>query len=170
MTRILQLFSLLLIASLSSSCGPKKDRIIFDEAANQDILYGYVTVDAFTNYRFNDWFAGEYNAYVPQKDILDSLQPVIANVTITLVMGTWCSDSRREVPRFLKILDELKYSMKNLKIIGVDRLKACPECGVNEGYIDFVPTFIISRDNHEIGRIVESPNNSLEEDFYLIVK
>lgn len=170
MVKIFRSFPVIFLVVLSTSCSPKQNQIVFDKAANQDILYGDVTVDAFNNYRFNDWYLNEYNSYISQGNIIDSISPLLDNVSIKIVMGTWCGDSKREVPRFINLLDNLSFNKSNLIIIGVNRSKVCPECGIDEGYVDFVPTFIFFRDNVEIGRIIESPTKSLEEDLYLIVK
>ena len=84
-------------------------------------------------------------------------------------MGTWCSDSRREVPRFFKILDKLNYDQKNVTLICVDRKKAAQTGNVDKLKIELVPTLIFYKDNAEIGRIVESPKETLEKDLMKIV-
>jgi thiol-disulfide isomerase/thioredoxin len=38
-------------------------------------------------------------------------------------MGTWCGDSKREVPRFIKILKSVDFPMENLKIVALDKRK-----------------------------------------------
>jgi len=95
---------------------------------------------------------------------------MLANsINIEIYMGTWCSDSRREVPRFLKILDLAIFDFHKLKIISVDRDKISPtheEIGRN---IEYVPTFIIHKNNLEIGRIVEFPIITLEGDLINIL-
>ncbi|MCB4234942.1 hypothetical protein LDL59_07065 [Kaistella anthropi] len=42
---------------------------------------------------------------------------------ITVVMGTWCEDSYREVPRLMKILESMNFPEQKLKIIAVNRKK-----------------------------------------------
>lgn len=145
------------------------NRIVFDEAANQQIVYGFATIEVFSNPLFNDWYFNEYEDYTPNREILDSLKSQLYCYTIQIVMGTWCGDSRREVPRFIKLLNAMDFPIEQLTIIGVNREKCCPEAGVNEGYVDYVPTFIIYRDDREVGRIIEHPINSLEEDLFSIL-
>ena len=36
-------------------------------------------------------------------------------------MGTWCDDSKRVVPRFIKILESVNFPMENLKIVAVNK-------------------------------------------------
>jgi len=85
-------------------------------------------------------------------------------------MGTWCSDSRREVPNFYKILDKLNYPDNKITLINVDRKKNGIEIDVSKLNIELVPTFIVYRNNTEIGRIIETPNESLERDLLKILE
>ena len=84
-------------------------------------------------------------------------------------MGTWCSDSRREVPRFLKIIDGLNIPQENISIYCVDRDLSTENNEIDNLNIKAVPTFIFYRDNIELGRIVEAPTESLEIDMVKIL-
>ncbi len=97
------------------------------------------------------------------------LNEVKTDYTIKIVMGTWCSDSRREVPRFYKLLDELKLVDEEITLINVDRMKKVPEINMDDLNILLVPTFIIYRGGKEIGRIVETPIETLEKDLLNIL-
>ncbi|MEK7671115.1 MAG: thioredoxin family protein, partial [Bacteroidota bacterium] len=86
-----------------------------------------------------------------------------------VVLGTWCSDSKREVPRFLKIVDLSLIPPAQIQFYGVDRTKKSSD-GVTDRYkIERVATFIFLKRGEEVGRIVESPKNSLEEDMLAIL-
>ncbi len=85
-------------------------------------------------------------------------------------MGTWCSDSQREVPRFYKILTDAGYNDKRVKIIAVDKSKEAIVVDIKNLDIEKVPTFIIYKDDIEVGRIIETPKKSLEKDLWKIVK
>jgi hypothetical protein len=84
-------------------------------------------------------------------------------------MGTWCSDSRREVPRFMKIIESLGYDKKRLRFIGVDSYKEAPVHNFDSLNIERVPTFIFYNDKIELGRIIEYPLTSLERDMLVIL-
>jgi thiol-disulfide isomerase/thioredoxin len=85
-------------------------------------------------------------------------------------MGSWCSDSRREVPRFYKILDRLKFDQNKLTLFCVDRSKKDSADDTSKLNIESVPTFIFYRKEKEIGRIIESPKETLEKDIQKIVE
>ena len=91
-------------------------------------------------------------------------------ITMTIVMGTWCSDSRREVPRFYKILDLIEFPSNSIDLISVNREKTVPDGDISELEILFVPTFIFYREETEIGRIIEIPEKTLEKDFLGIIE
>ena len=156
MKRLLPLL-FLCISALNLSA-QQTNKIIFDQMANQNILYGYGTVDVFQNEQFSQWYSSEYEQYNVNTEVLASAKPELKSITIKVVLATWCKDSKREVPRFIKILNALNFPLEKLEIIGVDRKKVCPEAGVEAGFVDFVPTFFFYRNGIEIGRIVEHPN------------
>jgi len=149
--------------------GQQQNQIIYDEDAQQEILYGFGTVDFFKEKPFETWFSPVFNEYLPDEHRINQLEILAEDVSIRIVLGTWCSDSRREVPRFFKILKAIRFPNERLEIIGVNRKKIAPEVGVEEGYVDYVPTFIIFFNDFEIGRIVETPYNTLEEDLLEIL-
>ena len=122
---------------------------------------------------FADWFNPNYDTFEINKSAIRKAKSEIAGIdSIQVFFGTWCGDSKREVPRFLKIMDELNY--ENVKLIGLDNTfqnyKQSPfgeEYGLN---VHRVPTFILYKDSLEVGRIVEHPVESLESDLMSILK
>jgi thiol-disulfide isomerase/thioredoxin len=116
-------------------------------------------------------FQAEYAAYTINEEVLNELKTYLYSYQISIVMGTWCGDSQEQVPHFIKILDQLDYNTKNLRIIGVDHQKSAEGTNVDQLAIERVPTFIIyDAEANEIGRIIETPTRSLEEDLLDIIK
>ncbi len=77
------------------------------------------------------------------------------DVTVLLIMGTWCGDSKREVPRYFAIMDAAGIGEQTLTAVGVDRTKK-DAGGLTEKWgITRVPTFVFLRNGQEIGRFVE---------------
>jgi len=138
----------------------------FDEKAEREILIGYCDINGLQEEPFNEWYYSEFDEYTPEKKILRKIKKVKINnnIKITIVMATWCSDSRREVPHFYKILNKIKYNLKNVTLINVDTKKLAEATNVSELNIEKVPTFILYKNKKEIGRIIETPNKTLEKD------
>jgi thiol-disulfide isomerase/thioredoxin len=116
------------------------------------------------------WFYKGYDEYQPAREAINSLNGINREgLTIKIVMGTWCPDSRREVPRFMKVIDTWKFPSDLVTFIGVDNGKNSPIGGYDELDIQRVPTFIIYKNNIETGRIIENPATSLEQDMVNIL-
>ena len=109
------------------------------------------------------WFTENYDAHLLDNTLVADLKTAFDGVTVTLFMGTWCSDSQREVPAFFKIMDALDDEVI-VNLIAVDENKLVPDGSATEAGITNVPTFILSRNGKEINRIVEFPIFSLEQD------
>lgn len=138
--------------------------ITTDEKTDNPMLIGYTTLEAFNDTSFSWWWNSAYRMYEADSTIAEEIKEKLEDVDIKLVMGTWCSDSRREVPHFYKILDEINYPEEKVTLINVNREKRGLENEVEGLDINFVPTFIFYKNEKELGRIVEMPFNTLEED------
>ena len=118
---------------------------------------------------FGSYFFEEYRNYQPDRDLLENIKNKIFNYSITIVLGTWCHDSHQQVPRFIKILDLIDYNTNYLEIICVDKEKKAGDIDISTLNIERVPTFIFYKDDEEVGRIIETPSNSLVIDTYNIL-
>jgi thiol-disulfide isomerase/thioredoxin len=88
---------------------------------------------------------------------------------VVVVFGGWCGDSKREVPRFLKLAAAAGIPADSVLLYAVDRTKKGAD-GVPQRYaIEKVPTFIVEKNGVEVGRIVESPKVTLASDFLQIL-
>jgi|YelNatPaOPRAMG01_1025707.scaffolds.fasta_scaffold39083_4 hypothetical protein len=176
MKKLFVLFGLLFFTSISlaqksdSICIVNKDTIVTDSHTGAPILIGYCNRQAFNDTSFSWWFESMYDLYNVDSLVANECAPKLKKVDITIVMGTWCSDSRREVPRLFKILDYLKYPSDKVTIIAIDRDKKGRGDDIKNLKIELIPTIIFYRDKKEIGRIVESPKVSLEKDMLKILE
>ena len=142
---------------------------IMDPKADQEILIGYCTRDGLMSSTFSSYFIDGYAKYKPDGNILKEILPKIKGVAITIVMGTWCSDSQEQVPRFFRILDSLGMNTQPMTIICVNKDKKGGPVSLEGLNLDKVPTFIFYRDKKELGRIIESPAGTLEKDMLAII-
>ena len=132
-------------------------------------LIGIKTKEDFKQQPYVEWFESNYNNYVLDKNLINKIKGHLKGVTIKAFMGTWCEDSQLETPRFYKLLDSLKFDQNKLTMIAVNRAKKTPD-NLQEGLdISYVPTFIFYKKNKEIGRFVEYPRETLENDILNIV-
>ncbi|TAK51942.1 MAG: thioredoxin [Bacteroidetes bacterium] len=119
------------------------------------------TVLATTTYA---WFDSGYTAYQPSGNILTQLSSIKDSLSFLVLYGTWCSDSKRELPHFFKIMDSLKIHSDKITLYAVDRTLRYPPGLPEEYQLTRVPTFILQYRGMEVGRIVEQPVGTLEED------
>jgi len=139
----------------------------------QKMLLGEIDKSGLNKEHYKTWFSKNYGDFEPDEAIIESLRGKLNDYSITIFMGTWCGDSKLQVPRFYKIIEALQFPKHQLKVIAVNNdyemYKQSPqheEKGLN---IHRVPTFIFYKNGQEINRIVEHPVESLEEDILSIV-
>jgi thioredoxin 1 len=111
-----------------------------------------------------------YDKYsLPPEQIRDLKDKLPNDLRIDLYLGLWCSDSRNNVPPFLKILDSAEIAVP-IRYISVHR-KPAPTIRffADKDRVERVPTFIFYKKDKEIGRIVENPKKSLIEDMLEIL-
>jgi len=145
-----------------------KNKIIQD-SNSEPMLIGYCTREAFNDSVFASWFDLEYKGYNPDSSTIIVLKEEMKDVAITLVMGSWCDDSKIYVPRLYKILDLINYPTEEITLNAVNEDKKTEGDEIDGLAIDLVPTIIFHKNNSELGRIVEMPNESIEEDMLRIV-
>jgi hypothetical protein len=133
-------------------------------------LLGYFNLGQLTSFPHSDWYLKGYDNYQPKPEFISKLTDAgMDGISIKIVMGTWCPDSRREVPRFMKILSQWQFPMPEVTFIGVDNQKLSPLGEYESLGIQRVPTFIVYKNKIEAGRIIENPVTSLEQDMVNIL-
>ena len=135
----------------------------------QELLIGKFTKEDLQKPPYESWFKSEYDNFKPSAEVMETIKSNISDYEIMVFMGTWCPDSRREVPKLLKILDEAGYDLSNLTMVGVSRNKTTPE-KLEKGWdLNRVPSILFMKDGKEINRFVEYPRETIEEDIAKIV-
>lgn len=135
-----------------------------DIAPGNRTLVGFCDRDGLENSEMGEDFRMFYEAYSPDTSVVNELSRLMESVTIITVLGTWCSDSHEQVPAFYRILDMCGYDGSGMKLICVDRDKLAGELDLTAFDIVKVPTFIFYREGEETGRIIETPQQTLERD------
>lgn len=161
---------LLLFFFVSTLLFAQNYKITEDVRTHKPMLVGSATRAVFNDSNFVDWFTSQYSNYKVDTNTAKKAEIKLTDKNIKIVMGTWCSDSRREVPRMLKILDTIGFPQDSLSLIFVDRKKKGIGNETDSLNIELVPTFIIYKNKKELGRIIETPEETLEKDLLKIVE
>lgn len=120
-----------------------------------------------TDSLYQKWYGENYEAFnFPAGDY--AWKDKLADTRVDIYLGTWCGDSKRWVPRFVRLWDELGLDRSQLNFIGLydtdEKYKQGPQGEEQGKRIHRVPTFIFKNGEQEYARIVEYPVNDLITD------
>jgi len=152
--------TIILFSALLIGCAGLIPGIEHKSTFKKGYHYGVLSKALIQNHAAYTWFPKYYNSYSPNIDEFDL--SMLDKTEIKVFMGTWCHDSKREVPRLYKILDELNYDYSNFEIIGLKKDKTGYFKDYSRFEIQKTPTIIFYQEGRDIGRIVEEPKGSLE--------
>ncbi len=164
----MRFWKLFFLLTFLSACGSGK-KLHTEIYRGKPILVGIAKVSDLQKPPYGNWFNTNYKQYFPEHTATDYLKNHLAGKTIEVYMGTWCPDSRANVPEIIKVLDLAGFDRKNLVIHTLPRrFQNDPQTkGKN---IARVPTVIVYENGKELGRIVEYPNVNYETDLMNILK
>lgn len=146
------------------------------EINNQDghtILAGHCSINMLQTGPYKEWFKKNYDNYSTDTATIEAIKPLTQNMVIEIFLGSWCGDSKREVPKMLKVLEQAGIDSTQIKLIFVDNstatYKQSPQHEEKGKNIHRVPTFIVYKGKRELNRLVESPVISIEKDLLNIL-
>ncbi len=147
--------------------------IFAQEAANQDEnisltsqMLGCLSRADFLQAPFVEWYQSGYDSYVVDTNKLISISSdSLKEISITVVFGSWCPDSRAEVPGFFKVCDFLKINQKKIKIIGVDKSKDVQADCAEDELVEYVPTYFFYCKGKLLKKIVDHSEATFEQLF-----
>jgi hypothetical protein len=166
------LFSIVSCSATHNMTTKTNHSAITDRYGNA-MLWGEYAPSALQQSPYNTWFSTQYGNYKPDTAVLKSMD--MQKMKMDIFLGTWCGDSKREVPRMLKALEATDMPKENIRLLMVSNrdsvYKQTPGNESADAGIFRVPTFVIyGNDGHEAGRIIESPVATLEKDMVAIVQ
>lgn len=137
-------------------------------------LLGISTVNHLQQEPYAAWYTTNFSAYKPNRSVVEQLKKKnLSKYSMKIFFGSWCGDSQRELPKMMKVLEQLSFPDNSVALIGVDNAspvyKQSPQREEAGQHIYRVPTFIIYKGETEIGRIVESPVETIERDLLKII-
>ena len=164
---------ILFVFICATSCQPKIiPQQTTDSKGNKNLL-GKATEASLQKDPYNIWFNKNYADYTIDTLTAEQLKPNVSGKNFKIFMGTWCGDSKREVPRMYKILKYCGVPSSRIELIMVSNrdstYKQSPQHEERGMNIHRVPDFIVYDNKIEMGRIVESPVVSLEKDLLSII-
>ncbi len=137
----------------------------------QTWILGYFQADDLLQNPHGTWFNKEFDSYhIDEQALIELINMDLEDIEVLVVMGIWCPDSRREVPRFLKLSQVCGLRQDKISFLGTDSNKEAPVDDYEALDIERVPTFIFYYNKNEIGRIIEYPEASLEKDMVNILE
>ena len=127
--------------------------ITFMRAQEQQILVDEISYEILKTIADFQWDAPiKYDTSLNQEVI-----EILENADITIVLGTWCSDSHYAVGQFINYCEQIGYDASKIKFIGLDESKQSPSKIEVQYDVTFVPTFIIT--NNKSGKSVRIIEN-----------
>ncbi|TAD92428.1 MAG: hypothetical protein EAY75_02675, partial [Bacteroidetes bacterium] len=122
------------------------EKVRYDTVKN---LLGHCSPAMLQQLPYSQWFSTNYAAYQPHPATIAALAPQMRQLRVEIFLGTWCGDSKREVPRMLKILAQAGMDSNAISLIFVDNLaetyKQSPQHEEQGKHIFRVPTFLVYR-------------------------
>ncbi len=107
---------------------------------------------------------------IPDPEAAAALAEVGSGAELVVYFGTWCSDSKRELARFWRALDETGGLVPfEIEYIAVDRRDERPPELERDLDLRYVPTFIVRRGGEEVGRMVEESPGGIEHDLLALL-
>lgn len=169
----MRIITLTLFLSLSMLCKAQQLNTEITNENDAPYLLGKIDKSGLESANYKSWFTKNHDTYQPNSELINTIASELKTYSITLFMGTWCSDSQQEVPKLYKVLEACNFPMDQLSVIAVSEkpnmYKQSPqheEAGLN---IHRVPTVIFYKDGKEVNRIVEHPVTTFEEDIQNII-
>lgn len=165
---LLALPSALLLTALAGAADPPAASLTAKPAAPEEA----VPIGPTTREKVEaspEWVQAEVDAK-PDAGAAQALGTVEPGAEVTVFLGTWCGDSRREVPRLWKAIDTEGGAVPfQIRYVGVDHDKKEPADLLKENGVLYLPTFIVRRGGHEVGRIVETSPHGVEQDLLALL-
>jgi thiol-disulfide isomerase/thioredoxin len=155
-------FSVLVIAAITFSFKNYGAKTLIGET-----LIGEITAEQLTsNFKAFDYTDKKH---LLSEETIIQLTKIKDTYTIKAFFGTWCHDSEREIPALLDIIEAAQNPNLQLSLIALDMDKEDPKGLAKQYQVKYTPTIVIEAKGKELGRIVERPDNSLEDNILSII-
>ena len=149
------------------SCGSTKD-FHTEMYKGQEILVGKIQRSELQKGTYGKWFNENYKDYPIEQETISGIKNLINDYTVNIVMGTWCGDSREQVPALFKVLDAAGFK-GNVNMYCVPR-KYKDYKPTQIFNLKRVPTIWLSNKDKQLPQFIEYPMQSIEKDLLAMIK
>jgi hypothetical protein len=122
---------------------------------------------------FAKWFIPNFEKYQVDSSLIPAIRKAFKGKRIEFFVGTWCGESRADMPGVLKILQAAEVDSSQFKLIFLNNSgtmnRQSPGHEEQGKNIVRVPTYILYKGKKEIGRIIDAPVESFEKDLLKIL-
>ncbi len=147
-----------------AGCGSSETYQVSEDPHGQKLITGKFSASMLASDSSFDWYQKNYAEFTPDSASIAFLDSAARNVYFVVFGGTWCGDTKRELPKFMKTVTLAHIPVTNIELYGVDRSKKSSDGMTDKYRVTNVPTFIVFSGGKEIGRIVEHPEDGIEID------
>ncbi|MBC8042678.1 MAG: thioredoxin family protein [Rhizobacter sp.] len=165
-----QIFAALFFAAVLGGCSSAYQVVPDTRDASKTIAVGKLSWPEWKQVAAWPSYSGE--GYTPDT-LLARRVAMLAepeSVSFVLIGGTWCGDSKSEMPKVFKLFDAANIPLTRVSMYATDRKKVEPSGTATRYAIEKVPTLIVLKYGKESGRIVEHPKESWEKDLALLLE
>jgi thiol-disulfide isomerase/thioredoxin len=149
---------------------PKGNNIIYLQSTVVNHMQATQDEERSAAKEFLGVMGGNYQSYNPESFVINSLNDLPderkTKVNIIMYGGNWCPDTHLGLPSFIRVLDDINFPVVNIQYHRVSHDKQQIDGKKADIEIKSVPTVVFynTQTGEEIGRIVEFPRESWEED------
>lgn len=167
---VLSLAFVLSLSIIISSCSGPGYSVSKDDETGKHIIVGELSWNQWQ--KSASWNSYVADGYIPTASNTDFIATEYSkgNLDFIIVGASWCHDSELGMPEIIEILRLANVPFEKIKIFGVDKNKVEPTGYATSVNIEKVPTLIIIKNGKELGRIIEKPRKSWEQDIVDILK
>lgn len=134
------------------------------------VVSGRISVAELNNQKAFPWHYHGIVDYKPDSIILNTLKQQTNGLGVMIFAGSWCSDTHSNMPKMMKVLQEMGVGSSQIEIVMLDYKKQSEWFNAGVFNITNVPTFIFFKNGQMVGKIVEQFNVNAETDLLEILK
>jgi thiol-disulfide isomerase/thioredoxin len=108
--------------------------------------------------------------YKPDPAAVQALKGVATETEVVVFFGTWCTQCKHYLPHFLRTLDLVDNPKFTVTFYGVNEDETEPRDVIKKYNMAKTPTVIFLQGGQQLGRIEETPEETMEADMVRILK